>query len=236
MKNFLLICFSLVFVKVLNAQAPQGLNYQAVARDAITQKPLISLTVSVKFSILNGSASGVVIYVENQTTQTNPYGLFNFTIGQGNITAFSAIDWSNGPKFLKVEINNTLLGTTQLLSVPYALYAKKVETESQTLSITGNTLSISGGNSITLPNSNTPSGITTLPQTIETYASNHIPIAVSTATASNNGSVLYIGTYADANNPVSSAMLFRFERDANGYYHKTHQLSGVHVTDRKSVV
>ncbi len=66
MKNLLLICLSLIFINVLNAQAPQGLNYQAVAMDAVTQKPLVSLTVSVKFSILNGSENGAVTMESSQ--------------------------------------------------------------------------------------------------------------------------------------------------------------------------
>jgi hypothetical protein len=175
MKNLLFICLSFVCINIINAQAPQGLNYQAVARNAQGQ-PLVSQSVSVKFSVLNGTASGIAVYVENHTTTTNAYGLFNLTIGQGAATTgtFSAIDWSNGTKFLKVEINSTLVGTTQFLSVPYALYSDKTNlnvgtglslnsnlltntgdlsdrNELQNLSILGNTLSISNGNSITLP-------------------------------------------------------------------------------------
>src|SRR2546423_3880108 len=132
-------------------QVPQALNYQAVAR---TSNGLIipSETINVRFSILDGSINGTPVYQETQTVKTNSFGLFTLAIGKG-ITikgSFNTINWGTGDKFLKVELGPgetgayNLQGTTQLLSVPYALYADKTNL------LTGNnTISITNGNTIT---------------------------------------------------------------------------------------
>lgn len=106
--------------------------------------------------------SGVVInkeYEERHLVTTNNFGLVELAIGKGTPISgiFSNIQWGRFPHFLKVEVNTGAgyvdLGNTQLLSVPYAFHAKNVtnDSDNQQLSIAGNTLSITGGNSITLP-------------------------------------------------------------------------------------
>jgi hypothetical protein len=167
---------------VLQAQAPQGLNYQAIARNPQGQ-PYSGQTVAVQFSILNGSANGTVVYAESHSAQTNAFGLFNLVVGGGTPTqgTFSAINWGNGLKFLKVDIDGALQGTSQFLSVPYAINATyadhtniqagpgisvsgntitntSLNTDGQTLSVNGNNLAISGGNSITLPSTTYTAG------------------------------------------------------------------------------
>jgi hypothetical protein len=123
MKNrityFFMMCLS-----CLHAQAPQGLNYQAVARNAQGQ-PLVNQAIQTKFTLLQDSVTGAAVYGETHATTTNAFGLYSLTIGQGTavLGTFSTMNWSNGRKFLKVEINNTLVGTTPFWSVPYALYA-----------------------------------------------------------------------------------------------------------------
>ena len=109
------------------AQAPSQFSYQAVIRDAngllVENKP-----VSIKISILSGTANGVAIFQEEHTDTTNTNGLI--TIAIGSKVAFN-IDWSKGPFFIKTELkksgeaNFVDFGTTQMLSVPYALYAEK---------------------------------------------------------------------------------------------------------------
>lgn len=125
MKKFLTLIVVALYAQLSFAQAPQGFSYQAIARDN-NGNPKANTSVSVKFTILSGSAQGSAIYAETHQTQSNNFGLFNLTIGQGSaITGtFASIDWA-GPKFLKVEIDGLLNNTTQLLSVPYALYAEK---------------------------------------------------------------------------------------------------------------
>ena len=173
-KVFTIACLFLAFN--LNAQAPQGFNYQAVARNA-QGTPLNAQVVLVKFYILTGSATGTAIYVESHSTQTNAFGLFNLTIGKGTPVSgtFQSIDWATGSKFVKVEVNTTLQSTSELLSTPYALYADKTNlqagagltlsgntltntgdlsstNELQTLSLSGSTLSLSqNGGSVALP-------------------------------------------------------------------------------------
>lgn len=116
----------------LSAQAPSGINYQAVARSA-SGTVMANKTLGVRISILAGSASGSADYVEKHSVSTNTYGLFNLIIGGGTAQTgtFSSVNWGGGSKFLKLEIdtNNgssyTTLSSTQMMSVPYALYAEK---------------------------------------------------------------------------------------------------------------
>jgi len=133
MKKILsIIVISLVFSISLVAQTPQSFNYQAVARDN-SGNILANKNIAIKISILDGSISGTTQYVETQNPQTNQFGLFTLEIGKGTVTSgtFANITWANGPKFVKIEmdVNNgtnfTLVGTSQLLSVPYALYSEK---------------------------------------------------------------------------------------------------------------
>ncbi len=125
-KTTLLIASLLVLLLGLNAQAPQKLNYQAVVRNSGGQ-PVTSGTVSVRFTIHDGTATGTPVFTETQQTTPNQFGLVNLIIGAtGNL---SVINWGGGAKYLQVEIdpaggsNFTDMGTSQLLSVPYALYA-----------------------------------------------------------------------------------------------------------------
>ena len=107
------------------------MNYQAVARNS-AGAPLLNSSVAVRISIRDSIASGTVLYSERDTATTNAFGLFTCKVGMGNIISgtFSTIDWSTNNKFLQVDLDPTggssytNMGTTQLLSVPYALYAK----------------------------------------------------------------------------------------------------------------
>jgi len=124
--KYLFPLVSILFVNTLFAQAPPSMSYQAVVRDAAGA--LINTgTVSIKTSILQGSATGVTVQTETHAATTNANGLASIQIG--SINPLSVIDWSNGPYFLKTEIdptggsNFTISGVSQLLSVPYALYA-----------------------------------------------------------------------------------------------------------------
>jgi len=118
---------SLAFLAYGIAQAPQQLNYQAVVRNA-SGNPLSSNThVSVKFQIHSLSPTGAVIYTETDTAVTNQFGLITLAIGtNGNL---SQVGWGAGALYLEVDIdpaggnNFADMGTSQLLSVPYALYA-----------------------------------------------------------------------------------------------------------------
>lgn len=134
MKSFkqIFLCLSFLLSGSLFAQAPSGINYQALARSS-NGNPMANKTIGVRLSILAGSASGTSDYVEKHSVSTNQFGLFNLIIGGGTAQTgtFSSINWGGGSKFLKVEIdtnngnNFTTLSSTQMMSVPYALYAEK---------------------------------------------------------------------------------------------------------------
>jgi uncharacterized protein (TIGR02145 family) len=111
----------------ITAQSPQKMSYQAVIRN--NQNHLVTnQQVGMQISILQGSPTGTAVYTETLTPATNANGLITIEIGGGS--GFSSIIWSSGPYFLKTEIdpeggtNYTITGTSQLLSVPYALYSK----------------------------------------------------------------------------------------------------------------
>ncbi len=132
MKNIFITLSLLVCVILTNsAQAPELFNYQATLRDNNGQL-LVSDDISIRISILQNSTDGTPVYSETHAATTTSQGIVNLKIGSGSGTdEFSGINWSNGPYFLKVEIDTeksgtyTELGVTQLLSVPYALYAEK---------------------------------------------------------------------------------------------------------------
>lgn len=127
MKNILTSLVFLLFTISLFAQAPQGINYQAVARKT-NGEPITAANVTVQFRILNGSATGTEVYRESHTAVTNAFGLFDLKIGQGIATngTFANINWGSGTKFLEVTVQSptgTVTNATQMMSVPYALYA-----------------------------------------------------------------------------------------------------------------
>lgn len=131
-KIFTLLAAGLI-TSTIWAQSPQKMSYQAVIRDA--GGTIVTNQVGMRISILQGTSPGTAVYVETQTPTPNINGLVTIEIGGGNPTAFSAIDWSAGPYFIKTETDPTgptatytITGTSQLLSVPYALYAKTAET------------------------------------------------------------------------------------------------------------
>lgn len=131
MKRILLslVCITTISLSSLG-QAPEGFNYQAVVRNA-SNTIVNNQSVGMRMTIQQGSIGGTTVYSETFGTTTNAYGLVNLKIGSGTSTDdFSAIDWSAGPFFMETAIdltggtNYAVMGTSQLMSVPYALYAK----------------------------------------------------------------------------------------------------------------
>ncbi len=130
MRTFYSIIVLMLITLNLWSQVPQQFSYQAVLRDE-KGRILENTKVSVRISMLKGTESGDILYQELHETNTNTNGLITLQVGVGKkeIGEFSKIDWSAGPYFLKTETdpsggtNYVLVGTTQLLSVPYALYA-----------------------------------------------------------------------------------------------------------------
>lgn len=153
MKHILTTFIVLLASIAVFSQAPQQFNYQAIARDLAGQ-PLADQNIGIRISILEGDINGSTSYQEIHLVQTSGQGLFNLSIGGGSavIGDMTDVDWGLSTHFLQTEIdadggsNYELLGTSQLLSVPYALHANT--SRPQELSIDGNELSISGGNSV----------------------------------------------------------------------------------------
>lgn len=128
-----IITFTLVLAAWFNyamAQAPFKFNYQGIARNA-TGQPLASQNLGIRISIMDGTPGGTNVYTETHTVTTNAYGLYTLPIGGGTVVsgAMNTVPWNTGDKFIKVEIDPAGgttyadMGTTQLLSVPYALSA-----------------------------------------------------------------------------------------------------------------
>jgi len=131
MKKLFIILATVLSIHLF-AQSPEKMSYQAVVRNA-DDNLITNTQVNMQISILQG-AGGTAVYVETQEPTTNANGLISIEIGNGTSSDdFSSIDWSNGPYFIKTEIDPTggysytITGTSQLLSVPYALHAKTAE-------------------------------------------------------------------------------------------------------------
>ena len=134
MNRFILFVVSL-FLSFSIAIAQDGINYQGAATDANGDE-LTNQSISIRASVLSGSASGNLEWEETHSATTDQFGLFNVVIGQGTNTTngatanFNDMDWGSGNHFLKIEMDATggtnylLIGTTQMMSVPYALYAE----------------------------------------------------------------------------------------------------------------
>ena len=130
MKNAFLILAAIIITANVFAQSPEKMSYQAVIRNS-SNALVVSTSVGMQISILQGSPTGILVYKETQIPTTNSNGLISIEIG--GMIGFDTINWANGPYFIKTEtdptggINYTISGTSQLLSVPYALHAKTAE-------------------------------------------------------------------------------------------------------------
>jgi uncharacterized protein (TIGR02145 family) len=147
---FILIVISLK----VSAQAPSKMSYQAVVRNA-SNALVVNAPVKMRVSILQGSATATAVYTELHNPTTNTNGLATIEIGGGTTPSgsFTGIDWSKGPFFIKNEVdpaggsNYTIVGTVQLLSVPFSLYSQSTSLK---YSSTGDTL-FSGNQYIIVP-------------------------------------------------------------------------------------
>lgn len=171
MKKISISIFVLMLCITAFSQVPQAFKYQAVARDA-SGNVLADKPVTFRISIVPGSATGSPVFIETHSKTTNGFGLVDLEIGTGTkvLGSFSSIEWSANIYFFKVEFDPTggtsfiLMGTSQLLSVPYAQHALTVENDNvddadndpsneiQTLELAGSDLTLTkGGGTVTLP-------------------------------------------------------------------------------------
>ncbi|MDY0143448.1 MAG: FISUMP domain-containing protein [Bacteroidales bacterium] len=133
MKKLITILATVLITVSVFAQTPQKMSYQAVIRNS-NDTLVTDNQIGMQISILQGSESGTAIYSEQHLTMTNANGLVSVAIGSGTTTDnFASINWANSPYFIKTETdptggeNYTITGTSQLLSVPFALHAKTAE-------------------------------------------------------------------------------------------------------------
>jgi uncharacterized protein (TIGR02145 family) len=129
-KTILTLWTLLLLTAAAYAQSPNGVNYQLVVRDG-SGNVLSSRAVSIRFALRQGSAAGTVVFAENHSATSSSLGLVNLVLGNGTATtgSLASVNWAAGPYFLETLIDQnggssyTPMGTQQLMSVPYALFA-----------------------------------------------------------------------------------------------------------------
>jgi hypothetical protein len=152
------------------AQAPQKINFQSILRNS-SGEVVGNKSVSLKITILSGTINGSSVYSETHAKTTDASGLISLQIGNGTVISdiFASIDWGGASHFIKLEAdfsggsNYVVLGTQELMSVPYAMYATKTDTSA--LNLTSRlatklnaTDTVSLSNRINANNANTNSG------------------------------------------------------------------------------
>jgi uncharacterized protein (TIGR02145 family) len=181
MKLYFTFLATILLTSVVFAQTPERMSYQAVIRDA-GDNLISNQTVGMQISILQGAAGGTAVYIETQAPTTNDNGLVSFEIGTGTTSDdFSSIDWANGPYFIKTETDlaggtsYTFTGTSQLISVPYALHAKTAATVTGEITETDPSYTSSEAANITatdITNLSNLSGVNTGDQNLSGIATN----------------------------------------------------------------
>ncbi len=164
------IIITILLITITSTYAQNSFKYQAVFRDT-NDKPYTNTNIDLRFTILSGNPTGTIVYSEKQTIVSSSIGIVSANIGEGTVLSgdFIGIDWSSNKYYLKVDadINGTgnyvFFGTNIISKVPMAVYADKCgdtddadadpQNEIQSLSFDSNTnqLSISNGNSVTIP-------------------------------------------------------------------------------------
>ncbi len=155
MKQLLNIFVLVLLANVAIAQAPQGIPYQAVARNS-SGAILASTAISVRFTIRDSIATGAIKYRETFSVTTTAQGMFSVNVGQGTVVSgtFAGINWGTNAKFMQVELDPAGgssyidMGTTQMMSVPYSLNSSSLKLR---VSATGDTLYSGGGNFVIIP-------------------------------------------------------------------------------------
>lgn len=147
MKKIITLLAVALFATTVSAQAPQKMSYQAVIRNA-SNVLVANANIRMRISVLQGTATGTSVYIETQTATTNVNGLATLEIGNGTVVSgtFASIAWGTNAYFIKTETdptggtNYTIVGTSQFLSVPYALFASNSGSSTNNWTATGSNI------------------------------------------------------------------------------------------------
>ena len=134
MKKTSLLILGLILSAITFAQAPNKMSFQTVVRNS-QGKLVLNKSIGVRLSILQSTSTGTAVYAETHSKSSNANGLLTLEVGSGSVATgtFSTIDWSQGPYFLKTEMdvnggtNYTISGVTEFVSVPYAMNSKNAD-------------------------------------------------------------------------------------------------------------
>lgn len=196
MKNIFTLFFLFIGIQCF-AQAPEQFKYQAVARD-LTGAALTNQSLGFEIQIHQNSSGGTVVYSETHTATSNAHGVVNLNIGGGTVTSgdFSTIDWGGAIYFMSVGMDETggssytLMGATQLLSVPYALNAKSVSSIDWT-DVQNVPADIADGDDVD-PNTDVLAGLTCSPNEIAMWnGANWVCSSIGSGTSGQDASDAY---------------------------------------------
>lgn len=195
----------MVSALTLLGQTPGTFNYQAVLRDA-GGDPRAGANVAIELEIHQATSTGTIVYSEMHNTTTNGFGLVNLEIGSVSPGTFATIDWSAGPYFVEVSVDATSMGTSELLTVPYALHASTAEnyTETDPAYTSSPAASISAGDITNLGNL---SGTNTGDQNISGIASNASAISAIQAEQTVQNSAIALNTAKVGLSPAQVTIL-----------------------------
>ena len=209
MKKFTPTLFLLFLSLCIYGQSPEKMSYQAVIRDA-SNTLVTNQSIGMQISILQTTITGTTVYAETHTVTTNLNGLVSLEIGTGSTSdTFSTIDWSAGPYFIKTETDPTggssytITGTSQLMSVPFAMYAKSSGngiTTDQSDAIVANTAKVGYADALVSANTDVAVNTAKVGYTDELVSAN-------TDVAANTAKVGYTEAAVSANTDVAANTL-----------------------------
>jgi trimeric autotransporter adhesin len=210
MRTALILTLLVLCLKSGFTQSPNVFNYQAVLRDA-SGNVKSNTVVEIQVDLLQGSASGSPGYSESFALSTNVLGLINLQIGKGSVIygTFSSINWGAGPYFMKVSVGGSEIGTSQLLSVPYALFAGTAAN-----AFSGNYDDLINKPTILDGNYNTSTGYQSLfskTSGSNNIANGHLSLYYNTGGSSNTAMgfrALYFNTLGSYNTAIGSEALY----------------------------
>ncbi|MDX9695853.1 MAG: hypothetical protein RBT49_08685, partial [Bacteroidales bacterium] len=214
MKRIIVFCIlaTCLFIQALG-QVPEGFNYQGTLRNS-TGDLVKNTSITIKVSLIEDHTAGLVLFSEQHSVTTSDYGQFSIVVGKGSLLEgnFALIDWAQ-PMFIKTEVANpaggafTDMGTVQLISVPYALFAKNVlnkndadadpANELQAISISNDSIFLSNGGFVKLPidldisSTNELQNLTLTGDTLKISNGNKVVFPYDSSRWAKNGSKIY---------------------------------------------